>query len=216
MSKKNSKETNPEWKMITRRKILISAGSSGAIMGFSGIASADSPPNENSWNKSDDLPGLKDDSVTTENIHEKDPEEIFDEEILEMSADELDRLVKQRWNDGYGSHKLGMSNVDENCIAETLNLDELPAIDFDLCLIDDNCAVEFTAGALGQSTSEILETCPHIVRCKTVHYNLLSDLLDIEVCFNVNTLEVSLDIEYCNWRPGQGWNCTSDSWSYYF
>lgn len=210
---------------INRRKVLIATSSSGTALMFSGVASAEDTSENGSkentepkYNKiiAGNDPELKDNKITTEDIPEKDPEEVFDEEVLNMTKEELNKRVEEKWDEGAGDDKVpigrrgqfSISSVDENCVADELNLDKIPAIEADFCLIDDNCAIELTLGILGQSVTDELKTCPSIESCRTYSFNALSELVDITVCFNVSDLEVTISAEYCNWRPGRGWDCT--------
>lgn len=129
-----------------------------------------------------------------------------------MTDEELDELVEEKWDEGMGQkwdneigYKIAPASVGENCIARELDLDNIPLIDVDVCLVDEPCGIEITLGALGQSTTMGFDDCRTM--CQTYEINAFAEILEIEVCNRVPFSEIKISAERCNWRPTRGWDC---------
>lgn len=224
MQRSNEETSESNSESITRRRLLMEAGAGGTALAFSGVASARRGRRNRSRGRPQDTPASyrsrrhtrrppegpnssRDSGIIPENIHSKDPEEVFDDDILNMSEEELDNQIQDIAGEGMADGPVMAQSVDRNCIIKTVFGDDLPAIDLDLCFVDEDCAVELIAGAFGQSISRQLTTCP-LGYCQVVSFNALSDMLDITTCALYEDI-YDIDVEYCNWRPGRGWRCTT-------
>jgi len=197
----------------TRRNLLKVAAAGATGLSFSSVATADdssgkgrgpvdAPPNQNSGSHGR-RPGRR-----PEGVSQRDPEEIFGEEITEMSDEELDRKADNLWEEGMGSDSSQLSlQMEKNCLTDVLDIENLPAIEVDVCALDNACGVEVTVGIFGVTDSARLESCSRY--CRNIKLNALAETVDLDVCYDHYASEVEFSVEHCSWRPRSGWNCST-------
>lgn len=195
----------------TRRNLLKVAGVGITGLTAPGVVSADET--RSNGPNADDHPGKgvgpnNPPRKGPKNISDKDPEEVFGEDITKMSNEEIEEKVEKLWDEGMGGDSGQVTlQTTKNCFSDSINLKNIPGIELDICLLDNECGVSVTAGVLGVTDTAKLKSC--YTYCRTFTFNVVAEKIEMKLCYNHRASKLTASVERDYWRPCCGWRSNS-------
>lgn len=195
----------------TRRRLLrLTAGSGVGLITLSGIASANGTPKGNgSGNGTSEVDVVVREGITANEIVESRSDAHMRNELGNVSGKELDATIEKLQEEEYKSDFNIAAEADWECRTLGIDIDGIPDLNYTVCLGPEPCQLRITGNIWGISETSEFRNCG--TYCRTWVFDAFYEVLEVQWCADYGNSQLSVEAEYCHWRPWYGWRCISGS-----